>query len=139
MCPWLEALRVSLCLRASMATSQLLFCAVASASLSSLPAQPRNPAAFLRQAQTRPGSLDSTAEPASSSQPRDHLSLVFVTEEFLYSSSLGRYRWTAADVSLELQSGGVQVRVQRRNDGRERWEALDIPLLRLFHPQIQGK
>lgn len=63
--------------------SRLLFCAVASASLSSLPAQPGNPAAFLVQAQTRPGSLDSTAAAGISSQPSDHFSLVFVAEEFL--------------------------------------------------------
>ena len=67
-----------------MATSQLLFCAVASASLSSLPAQPGKPEAFLAQAQTRPGGLDSTAQAESSSQPRDHFSLGFVTVEFLF-------------------------------------------------------
>lgn len=58
--------------------------AVASASLPSLPTQPGKPAAFLVQAQTRPGSLDSSAEAGSSSQPSDHFSLVFLTEEFLF-------------------------------------------------------
>lgn len=95
------------------------------------PPSPGNPAAFLVQAQTRPGGPDSTAWAGGSSQPSDHFFLAFVTEEFPFQ------QFRARGVGGPRAAGWVSG--CKEEMGGEKRETLDIPFLGLFHPQIQGK
>lgn len=116
-------------------TSQLLFCAVASASLSPLPAQPGNqPHCSFRPrpvlaAQIPPPRQEAPLGTATLSYPSF---LGFVTEEFLFQ------RFRVVGVGSPT-GGGVDVRARRRKDGAGRkGKTLGISFLELSHPQSKA-
>lgn len=111
-------------------TSQLLFCAVASASLSPLPAQPGNQSHFsfrprpVLAARIPPPRQGAPLGPATLSYP---FFLGFVTEEFLFR------RFRAVGVGGPRVVGWMSV-CEGEKMGRKERLTLGIPFLEPFHP-----